>query len=118
MIECPTSIAFVLNTQNLTSEFGGDTNSIRIVFLIINFRYEFFTSAYVNSPAGRGYFCVVPEWHLSNQQKLTLNSLSIVTHLTKQLGPLSEWEDRLMVAREAGWYQTKFKKLFFAKNFD
>lgn len=34
---------------------------------------------------------------------LSLNSLSICTHLSKLLGPFCEWEDRLRVSKEAGY---------------
>uniref|UniRef100_A0A914HEY4 4-alpha-glucanotransferase n=1 Tax=Globodera rostochiensis TaxID=31243 RepID=A0A914HEY4_GLORO len=69
------------------------------------FCYEFFdVDGNALSPVGRGFFCVVPEWRIAGGEKrLTLNGLSVVTHLAKLLGPLGEWEDRLMVAREAGY---------------
>lgn len=70
-----------------------------------NFRYEFFlTCSSSKEPVGRGYFCVVPEWNIAGTDRLlSLNGLSVITHLTKLLGPLSEWTDRLRVAKEAGY---------------
>ncbi|KAI3415787.1 Amylo-alpha-1,6-glucosidase [Globodera pallida] len=69
------------------------------------FCYEFFdVKGNALAAVGRGFFCVVPEWRIAGGEKrLTLNGLSVVTHLAKLLGPLGEWEDRLMVAREAGY---------------
>lgn len=56
----------------------------------------------LKTPIGCGYFCVVPEWQIKDHI-LSLNGLSIISHLSKLLGPLSEWEDRLHVAKEAGY---------------
>lgn len=78
--------------------------SIKNIFL---FRYEFFVEGVGSGsgavdPSGWGYFSVVPKWTIGGRE-LSLNSLSVCTHLTKLLGPLSEWEDRLSVAKEAGY---------------
>ncbi|KAL3124734.1 hypothetical protein niasHT_001571 [Heterodera trifolii] len=69
------------------------------------FRYEFFdVEANALSAVGRGFFCVVPEWQIAGVGKrLTLNGLSVVTHLAKLMGPLREWRDRLRVAKESGY---------------
>lgn len=57
-----------------------------------------------NDSIGRGYFSVVPEWNIEGTSKiLSLNGLSISTHLAKLLGPLNEWEDRLLVAKKSGY---------------
>lgn len=54
--------------------------------------------------AGEGFFTVISEWILPETSKvLSLNSFSICTHLSKLLGPLCEWEDRLKVAKKAGY---------------
>lgn len=54
--------------------------------------------------AGEGYFSVEPEWYIPGTSKIiSLNSLAVCTHLSKLLGPLCEWENRLRVAKEAGY---------------
>ncbi|CAD5217959.1 unnamed protein product [Bursaphelenchus xylophilus] len=65
------------------------------------FKYEFTVDGDPDSN-GHGYFTVQPEWEV-NGQKLSLNSLAVQTYLTKLLGPLSEWKDRLQVAKESGY---------------
>lgn len=45
---------------------------------------------------------MIPEWNV-NGNTLSLNSLAVQTYLTKLLGPLSEWKDRLQVAKESGY---------------
>uniref|UniRef100_A0A7E4ZTU8 Glycogen debranching enzyme n=1 Tax=Panagrellus redivivus TaxID=6233 RepID=A0A7E4ZTU8_PANRE len=65
-----------------------------------SFRYEFTTSD--PSESGTGYFHVFPDWTLGDK-KLSLNSLSCVTHLAKLLGPLNEWKSRLEVAHLGGY---------------
>ncbi|KAI6226176.1 Glycogen debrancher [Aphelenchoides fujianensis] len=68
-----------------------------------NFKYEFYVEN-AAEPSGWGFFSVVPDWTVSKAgKKISLNSLAVCTHLTKLLGPLSEWEDRLRVAKEAGY---------------
>lgn len=66
-----------------------------------SFKYEFYVED-SEKPSGHGYFHVVPKWSIGKQD-LSLNSLCVSTHLTKLLGPLNEWEDRLMVAKKAGY---------------
>ena len=75
-------------------------------FLQLNiFRYEFFKSkSDLSKPIGCGYFAIVPEWKIANGTKtLSLNSLSVITYLAKLLGPLREWEERLMVSKECSF---------------
>ncbi|KAE9549903.1 hypothetical protein FO519_006887 [Halicephalobus sp. NKZ332] len=67
-----------------------------------SFRYEFYLED-ASTPSGNGYFHVLPEWNISGGKKVSLNSLSCVTHLAKLLGPLNEWKSRLQVAHEAGY---------------
>lgn len=51
---------------------------------------------------GFGYFTVFPEWEVKGKS-LSLNSLCVQTYLAKLLGPLSEWKDRLEVAKQSGY---------------
>ncbi|KAI6179311.1 Glycogen debrancher [Aphelenchoides besseyi] len=68
-----------------------------------SFKYEFFVEN-TSEASGYGYFSVVPDWTVpKSSKKISLNSLSVCTHLTKLLGPLSEWKDRLQVAKESGY---------------
>lgn len=72
------------------------------LILFIFCRYEFFLEDSKIS-SGDGYFHVVPEWNITGGKKLSLNSLSCITHLAKLLGPLNEWKSRLEVAHKAGY---------------
>ncbi|CAD5212798.1 unnamed protein product [Bursaphelenchus okinawaensis] len=66
-----------------------------------SFKYEFQVEGDSESN-GSGYFTVQPEWEV-NGKKLSLNSLAVQTYLTKLLGPLEDWKDRLQVAKESGY---------------
>lgn len=65
-------------------------------------RYEF-TIDDDEAASGHGFFSVVPEWQVGATKTIALDSLAICTHLTKLLGPLDEWRERLRVAKEAGY---------------
>lgn len=52
---------------------------------------------------GSGYIVVDPVLHVgADRQVLPLDCITIQTYLSKCLGPLDEWMDRLRVAKEAG----------------
>ena len=97
------------------------TSIFRFIFKIKYFRYEFFKSkSDLSKPIGCGYFAVVPEWKIANGTKtLSLNSLSVITYLAKLLGPLREWEERLMVSKECSFnvlHLTPVQKLVSLNN--
>ena len=50
-----------------------------------------------SSALGQGFLVVEPALHRP------LDSITCLTHISKLLGPLSEWKDRLRVAKEAGY---------------
>ena len=50
-----------------------------------------------SSSLGKGFFVVEPQLHRP------LDSITCQTYITKLLGPLSEWKDRLSVAKETGY---------------
>ncbi|XP_038048621.1 glycogen debranching enzyme-like [Patiria miniata] len=67
------------------------------------FQY-YFTHGTSNAPQGSGYFVVDPTLKLtSDTDILELDCITLQTVLTKCLGPLSEWEQRLATARETGY---------------
>lgn len=51
---------------------------------------------------GSGYFLVMPELKI-NGKCLPLDGIACQTYLTKLLGPLSEWKERLEVAHQTGY---------------
>lgn len=54
--------------------------------------------------AGGGYIIVDPELTIfKDNQRLSLNSIAMITYLPKCLGRFEEWKDRLQVAKEAGY---------------
>ncbi|GMT14102.1 hypothetical protein PFISCL1PPCAC_5399 [Pristionchus fissidentatus] len=66
-----------------------------------SFSYEFFVDG-SDLRGGCGYFLVAPRLSIIGVP-LPLDSVVCQTHLTKLLGPLSEWKDRLRVSKESGY---------------
>ncbi|KAI1711883.1 glycogen debranching enzyme, glucanotransferase domain-containing protein [Ditylenchus destructor] len=101
---CDTDISFNFNElDSLSNLDSGNVHELLCDFFGA-YKYEFFLSTDLDTPVGRGYFCIVPQWNIANSSRImSLNALSVITHLAKLLGPLSEWEDRLRVAKEAGY---------------
>ncbi|GMS83451.1 hypothetical protein PENTCL1PPCAC_5626 [Pristionchus entomophagus] len=66
-----------------------------------SFHYEFFVDGN-STKGGCGFFLVDPRLSI-NGSPLPLDSIVGQTHLTKLLGPLSEWKDRLRVSKESGY---------------
>ena len=61
---------------------------------------------------GRGYFLVDPVLRTGHYDtKLPLDSIACQTVLSKLLGPLPQWDDRLRVSRESGYNMIHFTPL-------
>lgn len=71
-----------------------------------SFLYQFYVDR-DKKPAGSGYFVVDPELSLAGRH-ISLDAIACQTYLSKLLGPLSEWSDRLMVAKESGYNMIHF----------
>ncbi|KAL7074694.1 hypothetical protein ACQ4LE_006062 [Meloidogyne hapla] len=69
------------------------------------YKYQFYADTSPNSlPIGSGYFTILPHWRVGKDQKLlSVNGISVITFLTKLLGPLNEWEERLKIASECNF---------------
>ncbi|CAJ0919676.1 unnamed protein product, partial [Mesorhabditis belari] len=65
------------------------------------FKYEFFIEN-ESSSSGGGRLLVMPSLVI-NDQELPLDGIACITHITKLLGPLSEWESRLRIVGECGY---------------
>ncbi|VDD94330.1 unnamed protein product [Enterobius vermicularis] len=71
------------------------------------FSYHFYVNGKKDTPAGSGYLQVLPELEASGKP-LPLDAIICQTHLSKLLGTLPEWEDRLLVAKESGYNMIHF----------
>uniref|UniRef100_A0A915PA76 Glycogen debranching enzyme glucanotransferase domain-containing protein n=1 Tax=Meloidogyne floridensis TaxID=298350 RepID=A0A915PA76_9BILA len=86
-----------------------DSNNNFLVFECNTFgayKYQFYADSSSSPPTkstpfGSGYFTILPQWRIGKEQKLlSVNGLCTITFLTKLLGPLNEWEERLQVANK------------------
>ncbi|KAF1764730.1 hypothetical protein GCK72_004680 [Caenorhabditis remanei] len=72
-----------------------------------SFRYHFIVESEESETAetvesGHGYFLVMPGLQI-NGKPLNLDGICCQTYLTKLLGPLNEWKNRLKVAHDTGY---------------
>ncbi|KAG1659081.1 Glycogen debranching enzyme [Nymphon striatum] len=73
-----------------------------------SFHY-YFRSDKSDERLGCGYFLVHPFLYVGlDPQPLSLDSIQCQTVLSKLLGPLSEWEERLLVTKESGYNMIHF----------
>ena len=90
-----------------------------ILYLAINWDLLFYTNAFpsvhsdvMKTANGRGYFLVDPVLRTGHYDtKLPLDSIACQTVLSKLLGPLPQWDDRLRVSRESGYNMIHFTPL-------
>ncbi|XP_031756877.1 glycogen debranching enzyme isoform X2 [Xenopus tropicalis] len=74
-----------------------------------SFQYHFLQGDQKN---GEGYIVVDPVLRVgADNRALPLDCITLQTYLSKCLGPLDEWEDRLKVAKEAGYNMIHFTPL-------
>lgn len=59
-------------------------------------------------PVGGASFVVEPEMRLGNGELIDLDGLQIQTYLSKLLGDLEEWKQRLEVAKQSGYNMIHF----------
>lgn len=57
---------------------------------------------------GDGFFVVEPQLSFADGKALPLDGVVMQTVITKLLGPLKEWESRLLVAGETGYNMIHF----------
>ncbi|XP_053324912.1 glycogen debranching enzyme [Spea bombifrons] len=74
-----------------------------------SFQYQFNHSG---QKSGEGYIVVDPILRVgADNHVLHLDCITLQTYLSKCLGPLDEWEDRLRVAKESGYNMIHFTPL-------
>ncbi len=60
----------------------------------------------MKNPDGSGYFQIAPTLFVgqgAEEMALPLDCIQCVTHMSKLLGPLKDWEGRLGLAKECGY---------------
>ncbi|KAB5586606.1 hypothetical protein PHYPO_G00003630 [Pangasianodon hypophthalmus] len=66
--------------------------------------YQYYFGCGNEEKTGGGYFVVDPVLRVGHERKvIPLDSITSQTYLAKCLGPLDEWLDRLIVAKETGY---------------
>ncbi|EGT54590.1 hypothetical protein CAEBREN_28219 [Caenorhabditis brenneri] len=64
--------------------------------------FRYFFNVEESKEEGSGYFLVMPSLQV-NGKALELDGICCQTYLTKLLGPLPEWKNRLRIAHESGY---------------
>ncbi|XP_048845065.1 glycogen debranching enzyme isoform X2 [Brienomyrus brachyistius] len=74
--------------------------------------YQYYFGHSDNEKNGSGYIVVDPVLRVgADNHILPLDCITIQTYLAKCLGPLDEWRDRLLVAKESGYNMVHFTPL-------
>lgn len=97
----------LLKWQN-TSE-GDDSDKYCAIILRMSGSFQFHFTEGNNQKESSGYIIVDPILYVGHDnQVLTLDSICAQTFLSKCLGPLDEWEDRLNVSKHSGYNMIHF----------
>ncbi|XP_072366697.1 LOW QUALITY PROTEIN: glycogen debranching enzyme-like [Scyliorhinus torazame] len=91
---------------------GDDSDRYCKIDVQLSGSFQFYVSHGNNHKIGMGFIVVDPILHVGhNNQVLPLDCICAQTFLSKCLGPLDEWEDRLNVARQSGYNMIHFTPL-------
>uniref|UniRef100_A0A8C1BBY1 Amylo-alpha-1, 6-glucosidase, 4-alpha-glucanotransferase a n=1 Tax=Cyprinus carpio carpio TaxID=630221 RepID=A0A8C1BBY1_CYPCA len=89
-----------------------DSDKFCTLDLKISGSYQYYFGHGDKEKSGDGYIVVDPVLRVGEDNHvLPLDCISIQTYLSKCLGPLDEWLDRLRVAKEAGYNMIHFTPL-------
>nr|XP_055058383.1 glycogen debranching enzyme isoform X1 [Misgurnus anguillicaudatus]XP_055058385.1 glycogen debranching enzyme isoform X1 [Misgurnus anguillicaudatus]XP_055058386.1 glycogen debranching enzyme isoform X1 [Misgurnus anguillicaudatus] len=89
-----------------------DSDKFCTLNLQISGSYQYYFGHGDEEKSGGGYIVVDPVLRVgADNHVLPLDCISIQTYLSKCLGPLDEWLDRLRVAKEAGYNMIHFTPL-------
>uniref|UniRef100_A0A671PRQ5 Glycogen debranching enzyme glucanotransferase domain-containing protein n=1 Tax=Sinocyclocheilus anshuiensis TaxID=1608454 RepID=A0A671PRQ5_9TELE len=89
-----------------------DSDKFCTLDLKISGSYQYYFGHGDKEKSGGGYIVVDPVLRVGEDNHvLPLDCISIQTYLSKCLGPLDEWLDRLRVAKEAGYNMIHFTPL-------
>ncbi|XP_051552871.1 glycogen debranching enzyme-like isoform X1 [Myxocyprinus asiaticus] len=89
-----------------------DSDKFCTLDLQVSGSYQYYFGHGDEEQSGGGYVVVDPVLRVgADNHVLPLDCISIQTYLSKCLGPLDEWLDRLRVAREAGYNMIHFTPL-------
>ncbi|XP_051556347.1 glycogen debranching enzyme-like isoform X2 [Myxocyprinus asiaticus] len=89
-----------------------DSDKFCTLDLQVSGSYQYYFGHGDEEKSGGGYIVVDPVLRVgADNHVLPLDCISIQTYLSKCLGPLDEWLDRLRVAKEAGYNMIHFTPL-------
>ncbi|XP_061097981.1 glycogen debranching enzyme isoform X2 [Conger conger] len=94
------------------TEREDDSDKFCTLDLQIAGSYQYYFGHGEDEKSGGGYFVVDPVLRVGTDNHiLPLDCITIQTYLSKCLGPLDEWPDRLRVAKESGYNMVHFTPL-------
>merc|ERR1719447_1644676 len=88
-------------TQKMILQF------MQILKMGISGSFHFYLTNTKNEKCGEGYFLVDPTLHIGDEI-LPMDCIQCQTVLTKNMGPLSTWYQKLLVAKESGYNMIHF----------